>query len=89
MSESQQSSADDASHDADFEIRKDAPSPQEHDDEETRGRASFQRLESNIQAKSVIRRRRVHESQPGALLVYAVVYGHPRPVKNFHLFHWR
>lgn len=39
MSESEQSSADDASHDADFEMHQDPPSPQDHDDE-PRPRAS-------------------------------------------------
>lgn len=88
MSESQQSSADDASHDADFEIRNDAPSPQDHDDEETRGRASSSDSNQTSKRKASFDEEEYMRANPELYGLRRSVW-HPRPVKIFHLFHWR
>lgn len=82
MSESEESSADDASHDADFEMQHDAPSPTDHDDE-PRGRASSS---DSTQAP----KRKASFDEEEYIRANPELYGlrrsvrHFDPVKNFH-----
>lgn len=86
MSESEQSSADDASHDADFEMQNDLPSPQDHDDE-PRGRESSTDSHQASKRKASFDEEEYIRANPELYGLRRSV-SHAQPLKNFHPGHW-
>lgn len=87
MSESADSSADDASHDADYEVHNEPPSPKDHD-AEPRGRASSSDSNQASKRKASVDEEEYIRANPELYgLRRSVCY--PCHVKIFHLPHWR
>ncbi len=87
MSEGEESSADDASHDADFEMRNDAPSPPDHE-AEPRGRASSSDSNQTSKRKASLDEEEYIRANPELYGLRRSVWN-PRHVKIFHHVHWR